>query len=126
MTCTTDEQLDDVDAGSEAYLGVTFTATPDEPAAASSAVAFIVRQPNGVLLSATDTDPEVTGPTAGTTVVVDDDGASHTVTTTRWVYKTPVLTQSGRHDVAAASTAGIIRTERSWFRVPSYSPFATP
>jgi hypothetical protein len=113
--------LGEVDAGTEAYIEAVFRATSEAPTAASTAVTFSLAQPDGRVLSKTDADPEVTGPTAGTEVV---DGV--TLTTTRWVYKTPALALVGRYTVEAQSTAGMLVTKRGRLEVPTFAPFTTP
>ena len=110
-----------VEAGSDAYVETTFIATVHAPAATSTAVTFTLSEPDGTVTTVNSPNVAITGPTSGTDTV---DGV--TVTTTTWVWKTPVLDQAGRHAVESHSTAGIVAAKRSVIVVPSFEPFLTP
>lgn len=110
-----------VEAGSEMYVESVFVATVHAPLATSTAVTFSLSAPDNTLTTVTSPNAAITGPTAGTDTV---DGV--TVATTTWVWKTPILMQSGRYAVEAQSTAGILVAKRSIVKVPSFAPFATP
>jgi lysophospholipase L1-like esterase len=86
----------------------------------STAVTFDWIRPDGLLEVQTDVDAEVTGPTYDTTVV---DGV--TLTRTRWIWRTPTLTQQGKYAIRSTSTAGITASHQCYVDVPAYAPFDT-
>lgn len=109
-----------VEAGCDAYIETVFIATVHAPTAASTAVTFSLSEPDGTLVAVNSPNAAITGPTAGTDTI---DGV--TVTTTTWVWKTPVLDQAGRHSIETQSTAGILAAKRLTIIVPSFAPFIT-
>lgn len=95
--------MNTVERGNWRYAQFVFTASSIDPSAASTTVTFSLTEPDGSLTTVTSPNAAITGPTPG---------ASGSLTTTTWVWKTPIFDQVGRHTIDCKSVGGIIAEHR--------------